>query len=168
MALVLSRHHCRKILSQQRWPPPMKWSVATRASSHAWVTSAKSQQHLIVSEWMSEWVTDKVRQWSDLGPIKTLNSLKIRGGDWQSGEGEGLSLPKYSRRRWLWPASCVTFIQIQKYRNKKQIQNRQTQDNLKTFDCKCKLDKLMIFCCETRLELKTDDSFYLHAHQVRK
>ena len=49
---------------------PMKWSVATRASSHARVTSVKSQQHFIVSEWMSEWLTDKARQWSDLVPIK--------------------------------------------------------------------------------------------------
>ena len=58
---------------------PMKWSVATRASSHARVTSVKSQQHLIFSEWMSDWLTDKARQWSDLGPIKST-IFKTWGG----------------------------------------------------------------------------------------
>ena len=40
------------------------------ASSHARVTSIKFTKQESVSQWVSEWVTDKHSQWSDSGPIK--------------------------------------------------------------------------------------------------
>ena len=57
MAFVLFRH-------QQQRRPPIKSSAATRTSSHARVTSVKSQQH----HWWTDWLSD--------GQYKTMIGLR--------------------------------------------------------------------------------------------
>ena len=66
---------------------PMKWSVATRASSHAWVTSVKCQQHLN-SQWVNEWVSDwQGKAMIGLGPHK--NTKQFENPRWWLTEWRG-------------------------------------------------------------------------------
>ena len=67
MAAVLFRHqqHCWQPLAVKNWR-----QERLRESSDARVTTIKSQQEQKLTD------SDKTRQWSDLGPIKTTHNLK--------------------------------------------------------------------------------------------
>ena len=47
------------------------------ASAHTRITSIKFTKRQSVSQWVSEWVSDKHNQWSDSGPIKTRKIVLI-------------------------------------------------------------------------------------------
>jgi len=77
----VSSQICNKLLPT--WSSASTWAKVTTstsfelASSHARATSIKFTKQELVSEWVSQSVSDKHSQWSDSGPIKMREKISF-------------------------------------------------------------------------------------------